>query len=129
MNSFSKTITVTKDDLDELDHVNNVRYVQWIQDVAKAHWESQVSANTLQNYFWVVVSHFIEYKGSALLNDIIRLNTYVERSEGFRSKRIVEMYNDSNDKLLVRSETEWCFMDMTTKRPTRITQEIIDLFS
>ena len=128
MQTFTKTITVTNNDLDELNHVNNVRYVQWIQDVAKTHWESKVSDAILKNYFWVVVSHFIEYKASALLHDVIRLETYVKSSEGIRSTRIVEMYNNVSNKLLVRSETVWCFMDMSTKRPTRITNEIVDLF-
>ncbi len=128
MQTFTKKLTVTKNHLDELNHVNNVQYVQWIQDVAKAHWESKVTKSIQDHYFWVVVSHFIEYKNSALLNDVIRMETYVEKSEGIKSTRIVKMFHDTSNKLLLKSETVWCFMDFTTKRPTRITQEVIDLF-
>lgn len=129
MQVFKKCITVTKDDLDELEHVNNVRYLQWVQDVAKVHWENNVTKEILDQYFWVVVSHFIEYKSSALLNDNILLKTYVTKSEGVTSTRIVEMYLQDNNKLLAKAETKWCLMNKTTKRPTRINSEIANLFN
>ena len=66
MQIFEQSITVTQDDLDDLNHVNNVRYVQWVQDIAKAHWMQNTSEDILDSYFWVVVSHHIEYKGSAI---------------------------------------------------------------
>ncbi len=128
MQVFEKKITVQQDDLDELDHVNNVRYLQWVQDIAKAHWQQNVNKEILDKFFWVVISHYIEYKGAALLNDEILLKTYVTRSEGVTSTRIVEMYRASDDKLLVKASTNWCLMDMQSKRPTRITPEIVKLF-
>ena len=128
MQIFEKCITVKPDDLDELDHVNNVRYVQWVQDVAKDHWNQNVTADILEHYFWVVVSHHIEYKGAAVLDDEIRIKTYVTRSEGVTSTRVVEMYRKADDKLLVKAETNWCFMSIKSKRPTRITAEIANLF-
>ena len=128
MQVFEKKITVQQDDLDELDHVNNVRYLQWVQDIAKAHWQQNVNKEILDKFFWVVISHYIEYKGAALLNDKILLKTYVTRSEGVTSTRIVEMYRASDDKLLVKASTNWCLMDMQSKRPTRITPEIVKLF-
>ena len=128
MQIFEKCITVKPDDLDELDHVNNVRYLQWVQDVAKDHWNQNVTADILEHYFWVVVSHHIEYKGAAVLDDEIRIKTYVTRSEGVTSTRVVEMYRKADDKLLVKAETNWCFMSIKSKRPTRITAEIANLF-
>lgn len=129
MQVFEKIIIVQTDDLDVLNHVNNVRYVQWIQDIAKEHWNSLASEETNNKYFWVVLSHFIEYKTSAVLGDSIKLRTFVSQSEGLKSTRIVEMYHVDSNKLIVRSETIWCLMDRLSKRPTRITQEIIDLFN
>ena len=129
MQVFEKTIYVQSQDLDELEHVNNVRYLQWVQEIAKAHWKQNVTSEILQNFFWVVVSHFIEYKGSAILNDELILKTYVTTSEGFKSTRIVEMYRKSDNKLLVKAETVWCLMSMETKRPSRITPEIANLFN
>ena len=129
MQTFEQFITVSREDLDELHHVNNVRYVQWVQDIAKAHWLQNATTDILNTYFWVVVSHHIEYKGSALLNDIIQLKTYVTKSEGVTSTRVVDMYNKETGKLLVKAETVWCLMNYESKRPVRIPKLIAELFN
>jgi len=129
MQIYEKSINVSNSDLDSLNHVNNVRYVQWVNDIAKEHWQQNASEEILENFFWVMINHSIEYKSSALLNDVVKLKTFVIKSEGVTSTRVVEMYNEKNGKLVVRSETNWCFMNNQTKKPTRITQEVVDLFN
>jgi acyl-CoA thioester hydrolase len=128
MQVLEKLITVTKEDLDELNHVNNVRYVQWVNDVAKEHWLQNASEDICKEYFWVLLSHKIEYKNSAVLNDIIKLKTNVIKTEGVTSTRIVEMYLNKTQKLLIKSETKWCLMSSKTLRPIRINSEIANLF-
>lgn len=129
MDVFEYQITVTKDDIDELNHVNNVRYVQWVNDAAKRHWQHNTSEEIITSFYWVVLSHNIDYKSSAFLNDILTIKTYVSSFEGVRSIRIVEIYNSKTNKLLVKSETNWCLIDANTKRPTRISDEIVNLFN
>lgn len=129
MQIFQKEIKVTKADLDQLNHVNNVRYVQWVQDVAEAHWLQNTTETIKTDYYWVLVNHNISYKGAALLNDTILIKTYVVKSEGVTSIRKVEMYNKTNNKLIVESETKWCLMSGKTHRPMRITTEVADLFN
>jgi len=126
MRVYKTTKTVTKDDLDDLNHVNNVRYVQWVQDIAKAHWLDYASNSIRNQNFWVLMSHHIDYKGAALLGDVIQLSTYVESHKGATCKRIVEMH--LNEKCIVKSETKWCLLSTSTKRPTRILPEIVELF-
>ena len=128
MQVFEKEITVFKSDLDQLEHVNNVRYVQWVQDMAEAHWLSKANSEILNSFFWVLIDHHIQYKGEAKLGDTLVAKTFVESSEGLISKRIVEMYHKDSNKLIVKSATKWCLMDMTTKRPTRITDPLRLLF-
>ncbi len=128
MQIFESTITVTQDDIDELNHVNNVRYVQWVNDIAKQHWVSKSTIAIRDSYFWVLLSHHIQYKRQALLGDVLKLKTFVVKSEGIKSTRSVEIYNKETDELLITSETVWCFMSMETKRPTRITDDITALF-
>ena len=128
MQIFETSTIVKPNDLDDLNHVNNVRYVEWVQKIAKAHWEHSASKQILKDYYWVMLSHFIEYKSAALLNDSIKFKTYVIKSEGVTSVRMVEISN-ANNKLLAKSETTWCLMNVQTNRPTRITSEIIELFS
>lgn len=128
MQTFEKIITVAKDDLDQLNHVNNVRYVQWVQDIAEDHWLKNASKTILDNYFWVMLSHHIEYKGEALLGDELNIKTYVSKSVGLTSIRHVVITNNTNGKIIVTSETKWCFMSTATKKPTRIPTEIATLF-
>ena len=128
MQTFEKTIIVSKDDLDQLNHVNNVRYVKWVQDIAEAHWLKNAPKTILDNYFWVMLSHNIQYKGEALLGDELTVKTYVSKSEGLTSIRHVEITNNTNNKLIITSETKWCFMNTATKKPSRIPAEVAKLF-
>ena len=126
MQTFETTLKVAQDDLDDLNHVNNIRYVQWVQDVAKAHWLHHAPKEITSNFLWIMLSHNITYKKPAFLDDIITLKTYVIKSEGVTSTRIVEIL--SGEKLLAKSETTWCFMTRQTMRPARITDNIRNLF-
>jgi acyl-CoA thioester hydrolase len=125
---FEKSITVTTDDLDDRNHVNNVRYVQWVQDIAEANWILNTSNTTRDKYYWIMLSHHIQYKAEAVLGDNLLLKTFVTKAEGLKSTRVVEIYNKNTNKLLTTSETIWCFMSHETNKPTRITQDVIDLF-
>ncbi|TVZ59461.1 acyl-CoA thioester hydrolase [Flavobacteriaceae bacterium MAR_2010_105] len=128
MQVLETTLKVTKNHLDAIHHVNNVQYVQWVQDVAEKHWNSKATPEILNSYFWVLLSHHIQYKGQAVLDDVLTLKTFVTKSEGVTSTRTVEIYNYASGKLLTTSETNWCLMSRATLKPSRITQEIIDLF-
>lgn len=126
MKLYKTTLTVKQHDLDDLNHVNNVSYVQWVQDIAKAHWQEYASVEIKKENFWVLLTHNIEYKGPALIDEIIQLKTYVQSNRGATCIRIVEMY--LNEKCIIKSETKWCLISNTTKRPTRISAEIEELF-
>lgn len=123
---YEKQITVEAQHLDELQHVNNVVYLQWIQDIAGEHWLSKSTEAFNAAYFWVVLDHFIEYKGQAFLDDILKIKTFVEKNEGVRSVRVVEFYK--NEKCIVRAKTNWCLIDRARNRPTRVPKEVDDLF-
>lgn len=129
MQNYEVHKVVSQKDLDNLDHVNNVRYVDWVNEIAETHWKTKSTSQQQNNFFWVLISHLIEYKGEAKLGDVLRISTYVEKSEGVKSIRIVEVFNETRDKLITISKTVWCFMSNETKRPTRIPSEIISLFS
>ncbi|MFD2541724.1 acyl-CoA thioesterase [Lacinutrix gracilariae] len=128
MKPFETTIVVDEHDLDELNHVNNVRYVQWVNDIAKLNWNTVATSSIKENYFWVLISHHIDYKQAALLNDTVVIKTYVTKAQGVTSTRIVEMFNKNTSKLLAKSETNWCLISRKTQKPARITPEINSLF-
>jgi acyl-CoA thioester hydrolase len=125
---YEKLITVVNDDLDDLNHVNNVRYVQWVNDIAEQHWNTKAIEQITATYFWVLINHHIQYKGQAVLGDELLLKTFVTKTEGVTSTRMVEIYNKNSGKLLTTSKTNWCFMSKASNRPARIPQEIFELF-
>jgi len=129
MQIYEQELIVIESHLDSRNHVNNVRYVEWVQDIAEAHWLLKSSENIRQDYYWVMISHYIQYKAEAVLGDTLLLKTYVTASQGIKSTRIVEIYNASTNKLLTTSETNWCFMSHETRRPTRIPKAVNTLFS
>lgn len=124
---YAKEIIVKKDDIDVLNHVNNVRYVQWIQDISTDHWFSSIEGKLSTNYIWVVASHYIEYKSSALLHDELSIETYVEKFEGSMSYRHVEIKNKKTNRIIVKALTKWCLIDFKTKKSMQIPSEILEL--
>jgi len=129
MRSFEKRITVAKDDLDNLMHVNNVRYLSWVQDISKEHWQTAATKEMQDNFIWVVSTHYLEYKAAAVLNDEILIKTYIEKSEGAISTRIVKMFYAETGKPVMNSKTDWCLLNAKSLRPMRIPEEIKNMFS
>ncbi|MFO7719202.1 MAG: thioesterase family protein [Gillisia sp.] len=125
---FEQTIKVTKADLDELQHVNNVRYVQWMEDIAKAHWIARASDEIKENYFWIVIRHEIDYKGQAFLDDEILLQTYVGEHTHVTSQRLVNILNNKTREVLIQAKSTWCLMDYKTKKPVKISEEMVRVF-
>ena len=129
MKVLEKKILLSKNDLDDLNHVNNVVYIQWIQKIAKEHWEKLASNKILDNYYWVLLEHQIKYLYPALLDDKIRIKTYIDSTEEIKSSRIVEIYNNDTNRLLVNSRTIWCLINSKTNKPIRIPDEIRQVFN
>ncbi len=123
---YRKSIIVSKEALDQLNHVNNVVFLKWVQDIAGEHWLSRSNEDFNRKYYWVVLNHFIEYKGQAFLDDEIRIETFVEKNEGIRSIRHVEFYKLS--KLIVVAKTVWCLIDKERNKPCRIPKTVDAMF-
>lgn len=122
-----KSIRVSAQDLDDLQHVNNVRYLEWIQDISKEHWQLKAPVELQKELIWVVLSHHIEYKKAAFLDEDLLLTTHVARNSGVTSKRIVEITHKERG-LLVKSETVWCLLNASTLKPMRIPEVVMVLF-
>ncbi|MFD1316265.1 acyl-CoA thioesterase [Namhaeicola litoreus] len=125
---YSSKYTITKKveakDIDRLHHVNNVVYLEWVNEIAKLHWE-ELAKDHVQDYYWVVRKHVIEYFKSALLNDVLTISTWVGTSKGVLSDRYVEI--KIGETILVKVKSTWCLIDAQSHRPKRITEDMIRL--
>ncbi|KOF04417.1 hypothetical protein OB69_01035 [Roseivirga seohaensis subsp. aquiponti] len=125
---FESTFEVTAADLDAMQHVNNVRYLQWVQDVSEAAWTQTAKPEWLEQYKWVAINHFIEYKKPAFLGDQIQIKTHVNEHTGVKSNRLVRVFNATTGDLLMQSSSWWCMIDANNLKPTRIPKEVTEAF-
>jgi acyl-CoA thioester hydrolase len=125
---FHQEITVDSKHLDEQNHVNNLEYIKWVLDISEAHWVSKISAELREHYAWFVVDHFIQYKQQAFLGEVLVLTTWIESYSTVKSERRVKISRKSDGKSIVEAKTNWCFIDSQTKKPTRITAEVLKPF-
>ncbi|MEJ1239847.1 thioesterase family protein [Chryseolinea sp. T2] len=129
MQSYEHYITVQHSDIDAMNHVNNVVYVQWVQDAASAHWNALAPPEVKGKYNWVVLRHEIDYRNAAVLNDRLVARTWVQDYEGVRSTRIVKIFREQDNKVLVEARTIWCLLSAANNRPTRVGDDIKNIFS
>ena len=126
---FTQEYTVQSSDIDELNHVNNIKYLEWMQEISKEHWYVQTKGMSVaDDFFWVVANHFIEYRASALINDELIIETFIEHFEKAYSFRRVNVRLKKNGKLIMTALTKWCLMNAETKRISRVTPEMAELF-
>lgn len=126
---YTRSFTIPADSIDENGHVNNVVYVQWMQDIAVEHYsaiggiEAQGPEST-----WVVREHKIEYLLPAFAEEEIEVRTWVENVRRVRSLRKYEFVRKSDQRVLVKGETDWVFVDMKTGSPRAVPEKVIDIF-
>jgi acyl-CoA thioester hydrolase len=124
---YEKTLTVELQHIDELNHVNNVVYLQWIQDISKEHWFKYAAEELNQKYYWVVTRHEIDYRKPCLEGEELTILTWVGELEAIKWPRHVQILKPDG-KVAVESKTDWCLIDSSTHRPTRISEEIVKVF-
>ena len=126
---FRQRFIVPESAIDGLNHVNNVIYLQWCLDAAEAHWISKTTQEQREQNVWVVLNHFISYKAPSFLGEELETQTWIESYEGVKTERHYKIVRIADGKTLIEAQTLWCFLDAKTFRPTRILDEISNLFT
>ena len=127
---FAKTLTVRADAIDGNGHVNNVAYVQWMQDIAIEHFTSLCGTGAMgQDLTWVAFEHNVQYLAQAREGDVIEIRTWVAEMRRVRSVRRYEFVRPSDDKLLVRGQTQWAVVDTKTGTPRPVPPAITQAFA
>ncbi len=126
---FEYPITILKNDIDEQGHVNNIIYLKWVQEVAIAHWTSVSTPEMLEKYLWVVSRHEIDYLKSALISSKLIAKTWVTEPQGAKSERHVTIMDAGTETIYAKIITTWYLLDFKTKKPMRISDDIVHAFS
>ena len=128
--TYTHIFAIPPESIDENGHVNNVVYVQWMQDIAVEHYTSLGGVEAQGNSStWVVREHKIEYLLPAFAGEEIEVRTWVENIRRVRSLRKYEFIRRSDQKTLVRGETDWVYVDVSTGKPRAVPDWMFDLFS
>ena len=124
---FSLDIAVGEEDIDMLGHASNVAFIRWILDVALAHSAAvgfDVEAYRRLGAVFVVVRHEVDYVRPALRGDVLDARTWISSVMAAKCLRTTELVRKSDGQLLAKGVTTWGFVEFTTGRPRRITEEV-----
>ncbi len=115
-----------------VEHVSNIEYVRWLDRAAELHSDALgYTRETMlrENVMWFVARHEIDYRAEAWRGDRIVIATWVRSFKRVKSWRDYVMIRMSDKKMICRAATLWVFVDLATRKPKRIPQEMIDRFS
>jgi acyl-CoA thioester hydrolase len=120
--------TAAASDIDEVNHVSNLVYLRWIQDVAVAH--SSALGWPFERYrsygaVFVVRRHEIDYVAPVLIEQAVRVETWVESLKAVSCIRRTEMFRVSDQQLVCRGSTQWAFVSFIDGKPQRIPAEVV----
>ncbi|MEQ1618460.1 MAG: thioesterase family protein [Terricaulis sp.] len=126
---FTHAFVIEAADIDELGHVNNIVYLRWAQSLATAHWRARAPAEMVERYVWVVVRHEVDYHAPLLLGDVAEGRTWVaEAPHGAVWPRFVAIAKPGARKPAVEIKSDWCLLDVATRRLKRVPAEMLRLF-
>ena len=125
---FSKQITVLSSAIDARGHVNNLIYLEWCLEIAEAHWEAKANSELKENYAWYVLHHSIDYKASVFEGEKLKVETWIADYRGAKCERLYKIVRIKDQKIIIEAKTDWCLVNANTLRPSKITEEISNLF-
>ncbi|MGV6828329.1 MAG: acyl-CoA thioesterase [Flavobacteriales bacterium] len=125
---FKNTITVPSSAIDFNKHVNNIIYLQWCVETAQKHWEFKASEKIRNQFAWIALHHEINYKAPSFKNELLEIQTWIEKYHGVKCERHYKIIRPKDNKTIIEAKTIWCLVDFITHKPLRIKNEIAILF-
>jgi acyl-CoA thioester hydrolase len=125
-NSYEYDVDVAPDDIDEMGHVNNAVYLKWVQAAVIRHWRRFAPKEAAASHLWVALKHEISYLHPAFLNDHVVVRVVLQKLLGARAfyKTMIK----HGDDVLAEVESCWCCLDSVTRKPVRLTRDIVARF-
>jgi acyl-CoA thioester hydrolase len=114
-----------------IEHVSNIEYVRWLDRAAELHADSLGYSRAWMlesDLMWFVARHEIDYLAEAWLSDELVIATWVRDMKKVKSWRDYLIVRPKDQTLVCRAATLWVLVDLTTRRPIRITTDMIDRF-
>jgi acyl-CoA thioester hydrolase len=123
-------LTVPKESIDVLGHVNNTEYVRWMEMAAVRHSERvgyDIAAYRASGAVFVIRRQSIEYIRPVREGQVIQIATWVASMASSTTVRATE-FADENGKTVLKAETTWVYVSLSTMRPERIPDDMRSQF-
>lgn len=124
MHSYS--ISIEPEDIDFMGHVNNAVYLSWVQDAVVDYWQKTGPVEAVARHLWVALKHEITYRKPTFLEDSVVAEVIAERVQGARA--FFQTVIRRGEDVLAEVTSCWCCIDASTKRPARLSQDMIAPF-
>jgi len=129
---FIDEIRVQPEDIDELGHANNAVYVRWLERCAWRH--SRSLGLGLDEYqqldrAMVVVRHEIDYLAAGYLDEELQMGTWIVSWDSkLRMTRQFQLCRPRDGATLLRANTTFACVELSSGRPRRMPPEFIELY-
>ncbi|MFO0829634.1 MAG: acyl-CoA thioesterase [Phycisphaerales bacterium] len=110
-----------------LPHANNAEYVRWLDRVAELHAESAGYGRTAlltDGRAWFVARHEVDYLAECWESERLVIATWVRTMRRTTSWRDTLIVRPCDATLVCRASTLWAYVDLASRRPTRVPTEM-----
>ena len=107
-------------------HVNNASYLTWVQEAVIDHWRAMAPADAVARHLWVALKHEITYLRPTFAGDSVVAQVILQKVQGARA--FYETLIRRGEEVVVEVKSSWCCIDAETRRPVRVTRDIVRRF-
>lgn len=112
---------------DPVAHLNNVAILRLIDRAAEDHLDrfgSTRHAMAAAGVMWFVARHEIDYRAEAFAGDEIVAATWIESFGRTTCVRATQLRRLADDRLVAEATSRWVHIDLASRRPRRIAEEL-----
>lgn len=112
-------------------HVTNTEFVRWVDRVAELHSDSLGYTRPVLcdlGIMWFVARHEIDYRAEAWPQDELVLATWVRTMDRVKSWRETLIVRPADRTVICRAATLWVLVNLASRRPTRVSAEMVTRF-
>ena len=116
---------------EEIPHVNNAEYVRWIDRTAELATDAVGLTREMllaAQRMWFVARHEIDYRGESFVGDNLLIATWISGFTRTTAVRRTVVHRPADEKRILDASTRWAYVNLETRKPTRMEQDILDRF-
>jgi len=123
---YHHPIGIVPGDIDHMGHVNNSVYLKWVQEAVVRYWEKVAPPEAVASHLWIALSHEINYRRPAFLDDLVVADVIADRMNG--AKAFFTTVIKRGEDVVAEVKSVWCCLDAVSRKPARLARDIVARF-